>query len=130
MGFRLGRRSRRNLKGVHPDLVKVVERAIEITKLDFTVIEGLRTMARQRELVADGASKTYRSRHLTGHAVDLMALDCRGRGSWHWPLYTELANAMLQAARELGVAVEWGGHWRTFKDGPHFQLSWKNYPRS
>ena len=73
MAYRLGLRSRARLRGVHPDLVRVVTRAIEITDVDFTVLEGVRSLSRQRQLVAQGASKTMRSRHLTGHAVDLGA---------------------------------------------------------
>ena len=127
MPFALGTRSRERLKGVHPDLVRVVERAIQLTEVDFTVLEGLRTAARQQQLVKSGASKTMRSRHLTGHAVDLAAV-IDGEVRWDWPLYHKIAKAVKQAAAELKVPVEWGGSWRTFKDGPHWQLPWKNYP--
>jgi peptidoglycan L-alanyl-D-glutamate endopeptidase CwlK len=127
MGYRLGTRSKTRLAGVHPDLVKVVERAIELTPIDFTVLEGLRTLATQRKYVASGASKTLRSRHLTGHAVDLAPM-VEGKVSWAWPHYHIMAPAMKQAAKELGIPLEWGGDWRTFKDGPHFQLPWKDYP--
>ena len=127
MSFVLGAQSLQTLTGVHPDLVKVVKRAIQITEVDFRVIEGVRTAARQQQLVKSGASKTMRSRHLTGHAVDLAAMvgqDIR----WDWPLYHKIAKAMKQAAAELKVPIEWGGDWRTFKDGPHWQLPWKQYP--
>lgn len=127
MGFSLGRTSRQRLVGVHPDLVKVIERAIEITPVDFTVLEGLRTVARQKRLVASGASKTMRSRHLTGHAVDIAPLE-GGKVSWAWPLYYQLAPAVKRAAAEVGVPIEWGGDWRSFKDGPHWQLPWRKYP--
>jgi peptidoglycan LD-endopeptidase CwlK len=127
MSFRLGTRSQERLKGVHPDLVKVVERAIQLTPVDFTVLEGLRTEARQRELVARGASKTMNSRHLTGHAVDLGAF-VGGEVRWDWPLYHRIAAAVKAAAAELEVPIEWGGDWRSFKDGPHWQLPWKQYP--
>jgi len=127
MPYVLGKRSRSRLDGVHPDLVRVVERAIEITEVDFTVLEGLRSEERQRRLVAAKASKTMRSRHLTGHAVDLGAY-VDGRVAWDWPLYHVIAKAMKQAARELKIPVEWGGDWRTFKDGPHWQLPWSKYP--
>jgi peptidoglycan LD-endopeptidase CwlK len=127
MSFRLGTRSQERLKGVHPDLVKVVERAIQLTPVDFTVLEGLRTEARQRELVARGASKTMNSRHLTGHAVDLGAF-VGGQVRWDWPLYHRIAAAVKAAAAELEVPIEWGGDWRSFKDGPHWQLPWKQYP--
>ena len=123
----LGKRSRERLKGVHPDLVRVVQRAIQITPIDFTVGEGLRTLQRQRELLAAKATTTMRSRHLTGHAVDLIAL-VEGKPRWDWPLYDRVAEAMKRAAAELGVSIEWGGDWHTFKDGPHFQLPWEAYP--
>lgn len=127
MAYSLGARSRQRLSGVHPDLVKVVERAIEITEIDFTVLEGLRTKARQTELVRQGASKTMNSRHLTGHAVDLGAY-VAGEVRWDWPLYHKIAKAVKQAAKDVGVPIEWGGDWRSFKDGPHWQLPWKAYP--
>lgn len=121
--FVLSKLSLSRLEGVHPDLVKVVKRAIEITEVDFRVSEGLRSKSRQAELVKVGASQTNNSRHFTGHAVDLVAmigLEVR----WDWPLYHKLADAMKQAAKELNVPIEWGGDWITFKDGPHFQLPW------
>jgi peptidoglycan L-alanyl-D-glutamate endopeptidase CwlK len=126
MGFHLGAKSLKTLEGVHPDLVKVVKRAIEITDTDFTVLEGLRTLERQKKLLAKGASTTLKSRHLTGHAVDLAALD-DGEISWHWPLYHRIAYAMKMAAQELGVKIVWGGDWKSFKDGPHFELDRKVY---
>ncbi|MEX0807098.1 MAG: M15 family metallopeptidase [Dongiaceae bacterium] len=125
--FALGLRSRSRLKGVHADLRRVVERAIALTDVDFTVLEGLRSVTRQKELVAAGASQTMNSRHLTGHAVDLGAY-VRGEPRWDWPLYHRIADAMKRAAKELGVPIEWGGDWQTFKDGPHFQLPRKQYP--
>lgn len=128
MAFVLSKRSLQRLDGVHPDLVKVVKRAIQITAVDFTVLEGLRTLERQRQLVAAKASKTMNSRHLTGHAVDLGAY-VAGEVRWDWPLYHQIAAAVKQAARELGVPIEWGGDWRTFKDGPHYQLPFASYPK-
>lgn len=127
MGFQLSERSKRRLQGVHPDLVKVVERAIQITDTDFTVLEGLRTKARQAELVASGASQTMNSRHITGHAIDLGAY-VAGQVRWDWPLYDKIAATMKKAASEVGVPIEWGGDWKSFKDGPHFQLPHKEYP--
>ena len=127
MTFALGQRSLDRLNGVHPDLVKVVKRAIQLTPIDFTVTEGLRTVERQKQLVAAGASQTMKSRHITGHAVDLAAL-VDGEVRWDWPLYAKIAKAMKDAAAELGVALEWGGDWKSLKDGPHFQLTWKAYP--
>lgn len=127
MTFALGQRSLDRLNGVHPDLVKVVKRAIQLTPIDFTVTEGLRTVERQKQLLAAGASQTMKSRHITGHAVDLAAL-VDGEVRWDWPLYAKIAKAMKDAAAELGVAIEWGGDWKSLKDGPHFQLTWKAYP--
>jgi len=127
MAFVLGTRSIQRLTGVHPDLVRVVKRAITLTPVDFTVLEGLRTLARQKQLVAAGASKTMNSRHLTGHAVDLGAY-VGGSVRWDWPLYHKIAAAVKEAARLEGVPIEWGGDWHTFKDGPHWQLPWREYP--
>lgn len=128
MTFRLGPRSEERLKGVHEDLVRVVRRAIELTPVDFTVLEGVRTEERQRQLVAEGRSQTMKSRHLTGHAVDLGAY-VGGKVVWDFSMYRQIAAAVTQAAVELNVPVEWGGNWKTFKDGPHFQLPWAIYPR-
>ena len=127
MGFALGTQSRTRLKGVHPDLVRVVEQAIELTPVDFTVLEGLRTPERQAKLAAAGASQTLRSRHLTGHAVDLGAW-VDGQVRWDWPLYHKIAAAMKEAAKQLNVKITWGGDWKGFPDGPHFELDWKKYP--
>ena len=125
--FKLGPRSRARLQGVHPDLVSVVERAIELTTVDFTVLEGLRTPERQKARVAAGASQTTNSRHLTGHAVDIGAW-VDDQVDWSWPLYHQIAKAMKAAAAELNIPIEWGGDWKRFKDGPHWQLPWKEYP--
>lgn len=125
--FKLSTRSLKNLEGVHPDLQAVVKRAIAITDVDFMVTEGLRTKARQKALLAAGASQTMNSRHLTGHAVDLAAMVGR-EVRWDWPLYARLAVAMKAAAEQLDVPLEWGGDWKKFKDGPHFQLPRKQYP--
>jgi len=127
MTYTLSKKSRDRLVGVHPDLVKVVERAIKITEIDFAVLEGVRSKTRQEHLVKAGASQTMRSRHLTGHAVDLGAY-VAGSVRWDWPLYHKLAVAVKQAAAELQIQIEWGGDWTTFKDGPHWQLPWKDYP--
>ena len=128
MTYRLGSKSKERLTGVHPDLVKVVNRAIQITDIDFTVLEGLRTVERQRQLVKAGASKTMNSRHITGHAVDLAPL-LNGAVSWDWPLYHKRAKHVKQAAKDVGITIEWGGDWRTFKDGPHWQLPFGKYPK-
>jgi peptidoglycan L-alanyl-D-glutamate endopeptidase CwlK len=125
--FALSKRSLARLEGVHGDLVEVVKRAILITPVDFAVTEGLRTIDRQRQLFRAGASKTMRSRHLTGHAVDLAAW-VGGTVRWDWPLYPLIATAMKQAALETGVDLTWGGDWPKFRDGPHFELTWASYP--
>lgn len=150
MAFRLSQRSLKNLEGVKPQLVDVVKRAIEITQTDFAVIEGLRSYARQKELVAKGASQTMSSKHIDGDAVDLMAY-IGSRASWELNLYDDIADAMKQAAIELDVPIRWGAAWhiddirgwegtmqeamedyidmrrsqgrRPFIDGPHFELS-------
>lgn len=126
MTFALSSVSRSNLEGVHPDLARVVEQAIQITDVDFRVTDGVRTIEEQKKLFAAGASKTMNSNHLPqndgwAHAVDLAAL-IDGKVRWDWPLYYKLAEAMKAAAAMLNVEIEWGGDWRTFKDGPHFQL--------
>jgi len=128
MTFALSKRSIGRLAGIHPDLRRVVEQAIRITPVDFTVLEGVRSEKRQEELFDAGASSTMNSRHLTGHAVDLGAMvgpDIR----WDWPLYYKLAEAMQKAATEQDVYIEWGGGWTEFQDGPHFQLPWLRYPK-
>jgi peptidoglycan L-alanyl-D-glutamate endopeptidase CwlK len=125
--YQLGPRSKQRLKGLHPDLVKVVERAIEITTVDFTVLEGLRTPERQKALVEIGASQTLNSRHITGHAVDLGAW-VGDEVRWDWPLYHKIAAAMKDAAKQEDVKIVWGGDWKRFADGPHFELDRKFYP--
>ena len=127
MTYKLGPTSLLRLQDVHPDLVKVVERAIQLSEIDFTVLEGRRTKERQAELLKAGATTTMNSRHLTGHAVDLGAF-VGGEVRWDWPLYHKIAAAVKQAAKEVGVPIEWGGDWKTFKDGPHYQLPWRAYP--
>ena len=121
MSFVLGQRSRERLKGVDERLVKVVERAIQITEVDFTVLEGLRTPERQKQLVAEGFSQTLKSKHLTGHAVDLGAL-VDNKISWDKAPYFKIADAMKKAADELNVKVRWGGDFKSFFDGPHWEL--------
>jgi peptidoglycan L-alanyl-D-glutamate endopeptidase CwlK len=127
MPYSFGSRSLGRLEGIHADLRKVMDRAIATTDIDFTVLEGMRTMSRQRKLVASGASRTLRSRHLTGHAVDIAPL-VDGKVSWDWPIYHRLAPTIKKAAQDVGVKIEWGGDWRSFKDGPHWQLPWRDYP--
>lgn len=147
--FTLSSRSVERLQGVNPLMVDVVQLAIQYTAIDFGVLEGLRTVERQRELVAKGASQTMDSKHITGMAVDLGAF-IDGRLSWELNLYDNIADAMKQAAQEVGVAIRWGAAWhiddirlwggtmeqamneyidirrsqgrRPFIDGPHFEL--------
>jgi peptidoglycan L-alanyl-D-glutamate endopeptidase CwlK len=125
--YTLSSRSYKRLEGVHPDLVRVVERAIAITEVDFVVLEGLRSRAHQEQLLKAGASRTMNSRHITGHAVDLGAW-VNKEVRWDWPLYSKIAAAMKQAATDLNVPIVWGGSWVKFRDGPHFELDRKTYP--
>lgn len=127
MTYKLSQKSLDRLSGVHPDLMAVVKRAIEITEVDFAVLEGVRSKARQEQLFKQKATKTMNSRHLTGHAVDLGAY-VGGSVRWDWPLYYQIADAMKAAAEELNVPLTWGGDWKTFPDGPHFELPWADYP--
>jgi peptidoglycan L-alanyl-D-glutamate endopeptidase CwlK len=120
-------RALKRLEGVHPDLARVVVRAADLSGVHFTVTEGLRSLERQKALKAAGASTTLNSRHLTGHAVDVAAL-VEGKVRWDWPLYHRIAAVMKAAAEEMRVPLTWGGDWTTFKDGPHFELPWKQYP--
>ena len=149
----LSSRCELRLAGVHPDLVRVVQNAAEGGAI-FRVTEGLRTPERQRQLVAEGKSQTLNSRHLTGHAVDVVPLDSAGDVSWAWGLYFPLADAFRAAAIAEGVPVIWGGAWgqemaeyatakagqaayvarakeagrKPFLDGPHFELARAAYP--
>lgn len=125
--FRLSKRSESNLAGVNPDLVKVVRRALELSTVDFSVIEGLRTAERQKELVATGKSKTMNSRHLTGHAVDLFPVG----GDWNdYRCWLPVLDAMHKAGEELGVKLRFGVTWTDnphdksarFLDAPHVEL--------
>lgn len=127
MTIALGSKSIQRLAGVHPDLVRVVRAAAMASDLDFCVLEGLRTLDRQKQLLAQGATTTLKSRHLTGHAVDLAAMS-GGEIRWDWPLYHKLAVVIKAAAKVEKVPLEWGGDWRKFKDGPHWQLPWAKYP--
>ena len=149
MAYKLSKRSLSRLDGVDEKLVSVVTTAINFTSVDFGVIQGLRTVEEQRELVAKGASQTMKSKHLTGDAVDLMAY-IGSRGSWELSLYDNIADAMKLAAIEQDVKLRWGAAWhipdlrewdgtmqdamdeyidlrrsqgrRPFIDGPHFEL--------
>ena len=109
MGYKLGKRSLSRLEGVNDDLVTVVKYAIGVTKQDFSVICGLRTIEEQEALVAKGASQTMKSKHIDGNAVDLMAY-CDG-GRWELNLYDEIADAMKEAAEAAGLKLRWGAAW-------------------
>ena len=149
MSFKLSTRSLGKLEGVDSRLIDVVERAIELTKVDFGVIYGMRTEEEQKKLVAAGKSQTMKANHLVGRAVDLMAY-VDGKGVWELNVYDDLCDAMKEAAEELGTPVKWGAAWsegdirtypgtaeeammkyidlrrsqgrRPFIDGPHFEL--------
>jgi peptidoglycan L-alanyl-D-glutamate endopeptidase CwlK len=149
MSFKLSQRSIDKMEGVDADLVAVTKRAIELTKIDFGVIYGMRTIQEQEKLVAAGKSQTMKSKHLVGRAVDLMAY-VDGKGCWELNVYDDLCDAMKEAAKELSVAIKWGAAWsegdirtypgtaedammayvdlrrsqgrRPFIDGPHFEL--------
>ena len=120
-------RSRARLKGVHPALVAVVEAAVARSPVDFMITEGLRSPERQAALVQAGASRTLRSRHLSGHAVDVAAL-VDGQVRWDWPLYGRIASAFKAAALELKTPIVWGGDWKSLRDGPHFELDRRSFP--
>lgn len=128
MSFKFGKRSLTRLEGIHADLRRVMDRAIAISPIDFTILEGMRTLDRQKELLARGATTTLNSRHLTGHAVDLAPL-VNGEVTWAWPVYHELAPHIKRAAQIEEVDLDWGGDWQRFPDGPHWELSWSAYPK-
>ena len=121
MGFKLSQRSLSKLVGVHPKLVEVVKLAITKSPLDFSISEGLRTVERQKELVAQKKSQTMKSRHLIGEAVDICIL-LDGKANWDFENYRKVADVFKECAIELGVKITWGGDWTSFKDGPHFQI--------
>ncbi|HST91324.1 MAG TPA: M15 family metallopeptidase [Brevundimonas sp.] len=127
MSGRLSERSLKRLQGVHPRLVALVKEASALTPVDFLVTEGVRSPHRQAALVRAGASRTLKSRHLTGHAVDVAAL-VDGQVRWDWPLYPRIAAAFKAAAARQGTAIVWGGDWPRLKDGPHFELDRKVFP--
>lgn len=143
IGFELSARDVSRLNRVHPDLVKVIHAAAARSPIKFVVTEGERTKAVQLEYVRTGKSKTMRSRHLPESnasklscAVDLAVWEDRDADkvvdvdeiSWKFPQYQALAQVVKEAAASLCIAIEWGGDWPNFKDGPHFQLPWGEYP--
>jgi len=132
-------RSQNNLKDVHPDLIMLVTLAnshYADGDRDFIVTEGARTIERQKELMAKGATKTLKSRHLrtwskgyglVAHAIDV-APTLSGKVRWDWPLFHDIHDAFRAASIDCGVEFEWGGLWKSFPDGPHFQLPHLTYP--
>lgn len=133
MSYFFGKRSRSRLATVHPDLRQVMEAAIKVSPFDFTILEGVRTIERQRQLLRQGSTRTLRSRHLPhladglARAVDVAPF-VGGEVSWAWPLYYRLALTIKETAVAQGIAIEWGGDWKTFRDGPHWQLPRQQYP--
>lgn len=128
-------RSLKSMQGIHPDLRRVLDRALQTSDTDFVVTEGLRALERQRELLRIGATTTLNSRHLTGHAVDLYAyvdINKDGKVTFEemsrFPLMKKIADAIKLAASELNVPIVWGGDWKKFKDYPHFELDRRVYP--
>lgn len=126
----------KHLKKVHPDLARVIRRAADIWPHKdqvFFITCSLRTLAEQQKLMAAGATRTLRSRHLPGktsklsHAVDL-AVRMGKTVKWDWPLYAQMSKTILAAAKLEKVPIEWGGSWTSFRDGPHYQLPWAKYP--
>lgn len=137
MAIKLSAVSLANLKGVHPDLVKVVLKAATMTPPDlpWEITEGMRSVAQQKANVAKGVSWTMNSRHLTGHAIDARPrVDLNHDGKittselYAWPLYYRLAPIFKAAAKAVGVPIVWGGDWKKNKDGPHFELDRRVYP--
>lgn len=130
MSFCFSNRSLSNLEGVHPDLVEVCKLAGEIADergLDFILTDGCRTIEEQRQFVAEGKSQTMHSRHLGGLAVDYVARVDR-RASYDGPAMKAISECFKEAASRLGIPVEWGGDWKSFKDTPHIQLAKERYP--
>ena len=126
-GWTLSASSQAKLKGVHPDLVRVILRAARDGAPRFVVTEGLRTVARQRQLFAAKATRTMKSRHIHGFAVDIAPV-VGGKASYDWPAYYPLARAIKAAAKAEKVPLRWGGDWVSFKDGPHWELPSASYP--
>jgi peptidoglycan L-alanyl-D-glutamate endopeptidase CwlK len=132
--YKLGKASNRHLTGGKPDIVAVVRRAIQITGIDFSVVDVLRTVAEQAHYVKTGKSWTMNSRHLPDTADGLaFAVDIypyyEGKTQHRPWMYRKIAKAMFRAAIELGVDIEWGGFWKG-PDMPHWQLSRARYPKA
>lgn len=124
----LNQRSEHNLQEVHPDLIRIVRLALNLSPIEFRVIEGVRTESRQRAMVTQGSSQTLNSRHLTGHAIDIVPW-VNSTVPWSdWGAFNSVAQSMKEAAEILRIKLIWGGDWKTIKDGPHFELSREAYP--
>lgn len=124
--FKWSRRSLEQLRGIHPDLRKVTDLALKLSEVDFIITDGLRTEEEQRELVRKGASRTMRSRHLTGHAIDFVAI-VNNKVRYDAVHMKRIAHAFKMAAKQLGIPIEWGGDWKSFVDTPHIELDRKVY---
>ena len=114
-------RSKAKLQGVDPRLIKIAELALQRSPFDFGITEGVRTLEQQKKYVADGKSQTMKSKHLEGRAIDFVVY-INGKANWDLDNYQKVAQVFKQVATEQGIAIEWGGDWKTFKDGPHIQL--------
>ena len=119
--FSFSKASLEKMNGVNSKLVILMKEAIKNSPYDFKITEGLRTVERQKELVKTGKSKTMNSYHLKGKAVDIAVL-IYNKITWDFKYYKEVANHIKEVARKLGYVITWGGDWKTFKDGPHFQI--------
>lgn len=124
--FQFSKNSLSALEGVHPDLIAVARLGLRYSRMDFSVVEGVRSLEQQKEYLADGVTTTLNSRHLTGHAVDLYPWD--GGTTHAADAYAELERAIKQASITLNIPVEWGGDWSEFVDRPHWELPWEDYP--
>ena len=131
--FRLGGRSLERLNGVHPDLIRLIKRAIYISEVDFVIVQGLRTLAEQKANVAKGASQTMNSRHFPGKegygcAVDIAAW-VENKIAWvPISLYHKIHEAFVKAGQVEDVKFTWGGSWKSLQDYGHFELQWAVYP--
>lgn len=136
MAQKLSKRDLERIDGIHGDLRLVVEDAwqlfdgqevLGLPKAKLIIVEGLRSLEKQKQMVKAGRSWTMNSRHLTGHAIDFAIID-DGIAVWEMPLYEKVWLACFRPAKIIGIPLTWGGSWKT-KDGPHVELDWKHYPK-
>ena len=121
--FYFSKRSEMFLSDVNPSLKNIAKEALKITRIDFAIISGKRTIKEQKELVKKGKSKTLNSRHLSGNAIDIAPIDPKTKkGNFDRTLALEIATAFYQAAQNQNIKIEWGGTWKNFEDIPHFEL--------